>query len=308
MRRLPALVLTGALALSLVGCAPEPATSGGVTPSGGPSGPGASPSAPSAPRVSALSSDAGGLTGGDRVTLTGEGLASVTGVSFGEVAATGLEHAADGTLSVVVPPSNNFVSGEVALALATAEGPVAFAGEAPRYHYSVISGVDRQMDYLFRHWNNYNTAEWGNMNPSGGDCTNFTSQGLIARGWQQSSLWSSPGVNAPASTESWRFTPSMDAWLASDTSRGAVRLEMDQRDQLKIGDIGIFLWTGTGRPDHVMTVSRVEVVDGVTKVAFVSHNLDGDYRDLDEVIAEKNALNAAAGGGQMKAWFYSIPE
>lgn len=289
--------VTGVLALALTGCA-QAAPSVEGTPA-----PAASSAAPGAAALAAVSPAEGGLVGGERVTLTGEHLDAVTSVLFGEEAGTDLRVEGDGSLSVIVPAKHGFQPGAVAVTALTAEG-TAVAGGA-NFDYRAVAPVDHQMQYLFTHWNNYNTSVWGNMNPSGGDCTNFTSQGLIARGWAQSPQWNSPGVNAPASTESWRFTPSMDQWLASDASRGAKRLELDQRDQLKIGDIGMFLWTGQGRPDHVMTVSSVKVVDGQTKVAFVSHNLDGDYRDLDELIAEKNAANT--GGAQMKAWFYSIP-
>ena len=91
----------------------------------------------------------------------------------------------------------------------------------------------------------------------------------------------------------------MDKWLASDDSLGLTKLTLDQRDQVKLGDIAIFDWNLNNIPDHVMLVSSVEVVDGQTKIAFVSHNLDGDYRDLDDVLTVDHP------GGN--AWFWSIP-
>ncbi|RLP75531.1 hypothetical protein D9V32_08600 [Mycetocola tolaasinivorans] len=297
--RIPALALSGLLAVTLAGCsASAPETSGA------PQSSASAESGSSAATLTKLSQTTGALAGGSTLTLTGENLTGVTNVHFGTEDAGDITVKNPTTIEVTVPSSFNYVVGKVPVTALVGEKPIAGSVD---YNYEVKTDVDRQMAYLFKHWNNYNTAQWGDMNSGGGDCANFTSQGLIARGWQQNSKWSSPGVNVASSTESWRFVPTMDKWLTDESSTlGLTKLGLNDRDKLKVGDIGIFLWTGEGRPDHVMTVSSVKKVNGHIKVAFVSHNLDGDYRDLDELIKDKNAANKP--GQEMKAWFYSVPE
>lgn len=299
--RLPALVLSGLLAATLAGCAAsEPSTGGSAAPSSNTS----ADAGTGKPTLTKLSSTEGGLSGGTTLTLTGENLKGVTNVHFGTVDAGDITVKNDTTIEVTVPSSFNYVEGQVPVTALIGQTPAAGSAE---YTYAVKTDVDRQMAYLFKHWNNYNTAQWGDMNAGGGDCANFTSQGLIARGWKQNPQWNSPGVNVASSTESWRFVPTMDKWLTNDASTlGLTKLTLADRDKLKVGDIGVFLWTGEGRPDHVMTVSSVKKVNGHTEVAFVSHNLDGDYRDLDQLIKDKNAANKP--GQEMQAWFYSIPD
>jgi hypothetical protein len=161
-----------------------------------------------------------------------------------------------------------------------------------------VTGVDAQMQYALAHWDTYNEAEWGNLNPVGGDCANFVSQTLIHRGWTQNATWYNTGAAADWSP-AWGYAPAMNSWFGSGSAPAMTRLSLDQRDQVKVGDIGMFDWNLNNTPDHVMLVSSVTKVDGVTKIAFVSHNLDGAYRDLDTVITTEHP------GGT--AWFWSLP-
>jgi hypothetical protein len=152
-----------------------------------------------------------------------------------------------------------------------------------------------QVDYLLTYATDYNVGQWGDYNPYGGDCANFASQGLIARGIPMDSTWLSRGPHR-AST-AWTLSTAMDAWMKN---KGWDRLEMSQLDQLSLGDVGVFDWNANGNAEHIMTVSRIAVADdGSRLIYFASHNDDGPYRLLDQVMTEQHPGAAA--------WFYSVP-
>lgn len=138
--------------------------------------------------------------------------------------------------------------------------------------------VAAQMAYLHTHVFDYNTAEWGDYNRYGGDCTNFASQGLIARGWQNDRTWYSKGAMWTAS-KPWIATAPMAAYF---DKLGFSYSTQDDLDRVRVGDIGLFNWGETGTSmDHTMTVSQVEYVPGGPPiVSFISHNYDGEFREL----------------------------
>lgn len=137
--------------------------------------------------------------------------------------------------------------------------------------------VAAQLAYLHQYVFTYN-ADWGDYNPYGGDCTNFASQGLIARGWTIDRTWYSEGAMWTAS-KPWIATAPMAAYF--DALGFGYSTEADL-DRVRVGDIGIFNWGETGAGmDHTMTVSKVEYVAGAApKVYFISHNENGEYREL----------------------------
>lgn len=156
--------------------------------------------------------------------------------------------------------------------------------------------VDAQLSYLQTYWQNYNLAEWGDYNPLGGDCVNFTSQGLIHRGWQMDSQWKSPGADGMAS-KPWISTTAMEAYLKA---QGFVSNDNDHLDRVRPGDVGIFDWGEKGPGvDHTMTVSKVEYTEAGPVVYFVSHNSDGDYRELQYTLFTQHQNS--------KVRIYSIP-
>lgn len=138
--------------------------------------------------------------------------------------------------------------------------------------------VAAQLDYLHQYVFEYNSAQWGDYNPYGGDCTNFASQGLIARGWQIDRRWYSEGAMWTAS-KPWIATAAMASYF---DGLGLTYSTQDDLDRVRVGDVGLFTWGETGGGmDHTMTVSKVEYVPGgPPKVYFISHNYDGEYREL----------------------------
>ena len=152
-----------------------------------------------------------------------------------------------------------------------------------------------QVDYLLAHATDYNTAEWGDYNPAGGDCVNFASQGLLARGWVMDAAWHSDGPWT--ASKAWRSTPDIDAYLAA---QGFSYATIETLDRVRVGDVGIFNWGDTGPGlDHTMTVSRVEYSPGGPVISFASHNTDGQYRPMPKTLTDKES------GSTVR--IYSIP-
>lgn len=249
------------------------------------------------PIVSAMTAPSGSLVAGEQVTITGQHLADVSAVKFAHVTATEFELVDDQTIVATVPTVSNYQPTTVKVQVYADGEPVAATGQLT-YSYEPVTSVDAQMQYLFAHWNNYNTAEWGDLNSIGGDCANFVSQSLIARGWTMTDDWYNYGAGADWA-DAWGHVPSFDEWLRSHPEYGATQLSFDQRDQVKVGDLVVFDWNNNDSLDHIQVVSAVTVVDGVTKISMVGHNVDTDYRDLDQTITVDHP--GAIG------WFWSIP-
>lgn len=173
------------------------------------------------------------------------------------------------------------------------DGIIAAAGESSSQ--PTAGSVDAQLDYLLAHAADYNTAEWGDYNPAGGDCVNFASQGLLARGWVMDDSWRSDGPWG--ASKAWRATPDIDAYLASQNFTYSTA---DNLDRVRLGDIGVFNWGDTGPGlDHTMTVSRVEYSPDGPVISFVSHNTDGQYRPMPATLTAK--------GSGSTVRIYSIP-
>lgn len=249
------------------------------------------------PSVSGMTVATGSLVAGEQVTLTGRNLTDVTEVSFADVPATALQIVNDTTIVATVPAVPNFQPATVDVEVIAGDEPVA-TSRPLEYSYAPETATDRQMQYLLAHWNNYNTAQFGDLNSIGGDCMNFVSQSLLARGWTMTDEWYSADAGADWG-DPWGHVPSFDEWLRGHPEYGATTLGFDQRDQVKVGDLVVFDWDGDGSLDHIQVVSAITVKDGVTSIAMVGHNTDSDYRDLDQTITVDHP--GATG------YFWSIP-
>jgi hypothetical protein len=236
---------------------------------------------PAASVVSSIQPAAGSVSGGT-VTLTGANLDKVGAVQIGGQPAT-VTKATDDKVVVSVPAAADFRAGSVPITVTDKNGkPVSTTGKT--YDYQVQTPVDKQLAYALTYWKNYNTAQYGDLNPVGGDCANFVSQTLIARGWQMNADW----YNRDAAAEwspAWGYVPSMDEYFRENAAKlGLTEYSFDQRDKIKVGDIVMFDWNDNDSLDHVQIVSAVQNVNGQIKIKMVGHNEDSDYRDLDQAI------------------------
>ncbi|WP_181433376.1 amidase domain-containing protein [Curtobacterium sp. MCLR17_055] len=279
------------------------------------------------------------LAGGVTITVTGTGLAAVKGVTVGGVAARDVTATASKVTftaphqamytagdadvalftSVIEPTAsanqssdgngsaaNDGQSGATQDTATTTPTPTAAATPAAgsavaatTLAYAALTDVDRQLAYAMRYWKDYNLAEYGTMNPIGGDCANYVSQTLIARGWEQRSDWYNRAAGAEHSA-TWTYCPTMDPWLETNAAEfGLTRRSSDERDKVQVGDIVFFDWNANGSPDHTTIVSEVFTEsDGTIRIKSASHNQDGPYRDLDEMITVQHP------GGS--AWFHTF--
>lgn len=231
------------------------------------------------------------------MTLTGRGLDAVGGVRFGTEAGVLQEKTAT-SLTVTVPPAHDYQPGEVPVTLDAAAGQVGLGS----YTYAARSPVGRQMAYALKYWKQYNTGRYGNLNSVGGDCANFVSQTLVARGWAMNDLWHDIDAG-DRWTPAWGYVPAMDDYFRTHgAALGLERLDDTERARVALGDIGVFDWERDGDRDHVEVVDRItRDADGSIDIAFASHNLDFAYRDLDETITKEHP------GATMHFWHFTDP-
>ncbi|WP_353808407.1 amidase domain-containing protein [Agromyces sp. SYSU T00194] len=175
---------------------------------------------------------------------------------------------------------------------ASADASAADAGDADASAALVLTyvpdpGIERQMAYVMKHWNSYNSAEY--IVISGADCANFASQSLAARGWTMDKGW---GYSSAGYTPSWISSTALRDYLASKPDR-ATDLGSD-RSEVKVGDIAQFDWDNSGDRDHTTIVSRVEHTSSGTKIWVAGHTKDSDYWSVDEALANS--------GGSVQFW------
>lgn len=293
-----ALVTTALLAGCTSGAGPAaPATLGEASPlkssaaGSGSSGSASGSSRPAA--VAAVTPASGSLVSGEKATISGTSLTGVDKVTFNGVAATDVTVVNAKTVTATVPAAVDYQPSSGAVAVY--KGAAQVSGSALKYTWAPTTGVDKEMQYAFAHWNapTYNTAYY-NFDAVGGDCQNFVSQSLLAAGLAKTSSWYYSSQSEHSS--SWGYAPAFDSLAPS---LGFTRLTSDQRSQLQVGDLAYFDWNHNGVPDHVMIVSAVSTVAGTTTVKLVGHNLDYDYRDLDTTITKDHP------GADV--WFYKLP-
>ena len=281
-----AVVVVGAILLS--GCAPQ-----------------AEPAAENAPvvaeagQVDAISPAAGSLVSGGVVTISGENLDDVTRVTFDGVGATDVTVVSDTEVTAVVPVAAEYVPAVQRVDvyagndLVESDAPVTYSRES-------LTPVDAQLQYAFAHWSTetYNLATYGEFNSVGGDCMNFVSQTLVARGIPMTAGWS---FTSPTKyTGSWIYTPSFENYLLASPELGFTRLTAEQRDQAEVGDIVVFDWNSNDSADHIQIISDIRVVDGNQQILMVGHNLDSNWRDFDTTITVDHP-------GAL-AWFWKVPK
>jgi hypothetical protein len=247
------------------------------------------------PVVDALDVTVGSLTGGESVTITGVNLSGVTRVTFDGRAATAMTARSNSAMTVTVPNSLDYTPGPVDVEVyATTDLDRV---ETLEYTYEVRTAVDRQMQYAFAHWRHYNLAQYGSFNDRGGDCMNFVSQTLVARGWTPTSEWFNIAATDWASP--FIYVPDFDTWMTAHPEFGAVRMSMADLDKVKIGDVVMIDWENNGFFNHAQVVSAVADVDGERRIYMAGHNLDSVYRDLVSTLRaeSKDAI----------AYFWSLP-
>lgn len=140
------------------------------------------------------------------------------------------------------------------------------------------SRLASQLDYLETYWSDYNSAQYGVI--AGNDCVNFTSQSLIARGWEMDAEWSYSSTGGYSTA--WASSTAFNSYLAAHPER-ATPLTDAQRDQVEVGDVVQFDWDGSGDWDHTGVVTSV---DGDT-ILYSSHTADNFDQSIDSASAAR---------------------
>ncbi|RZU66783.1 IPT/TIG domain-containing protein [Microterricola gilva] len=191
---------------------------------------------------------------------------------------------------VLTPAAAAAAEAAKAAAAADAAASASASQAAPAmlsFEYLPDPRVTAQTDYLLQHWADYNPAY---MAIYGNDCANFTSQGLIARGWQMDAEWGYS--EAGGGSAAWVSSTAFRDYMAAHPERG-VAIGDDQRASLKVGDIAQFDWDNSGDRDHTATITRIDKTESGVKVYVAGHSKDSDYWDVDVAIA---------GGGSVSYW------
>jgi len=157
--------------------------------------------------------------------------------------------------------------------------PVEVAEAAPATATPANAAVQTQLDYVLAYWSDYND-DYGVV--TGTDCVNFTSQSLVARGWNQTSEWYYGESSVWDSSPTWVSSTAMNEYFS--TRSDLVALDDTQRDQVALGDVVQFDWDNSGDRDHTGVVTRIEYLDGETKIYFAGHTTDSDFRSVDDAI------------------------
>jgi hypothetical protein len=262
-----------------------------------------------------FSPSSGGVAASTTVTFKGDGIGRATEVRFGDVAGKILPGAPAGQLRVQAPTAKPWkYEAKKVPVVVVIDGTPKAAGE---YSYVVSSGIDKQMNYTLKHWSTYNRAQYSDFNPRGGDCMNFVSQTLVARGFAMNDLWHNrfkPGDEldnwASWTTGPWISVSRFDKYAEDHQKQlGLTHTKMTtdgrfDRSKIKLGDVAIFEWAdfvADARPadvpedlwellaidgDHAMVVTElVQHADGTTSVKLAGHNNDRDFLDLDYILS-----------------------
>ena len=228
------------------------------------------------PVATSISKHSGRSAGSRTVTITGARFRNLAGVQFAGTPVADLVVLSDTRARFVLQNSADY-QGRVATVTFTAKSDPTPRPTGLTYRYIVDTKVDRQMAYAFRNWNSSVNRTFGYL--SGGDCTNFVSQTLFARGWQRSSEWFNYGPGRWSGT--WVSSTALSSWLKTRPDL-ATRLTYSQRDQVVVGDIVQIRWPGHSKTysswDHTAIVSKVVVLpDGTKDFYYVAHTLNRQF-------------------------------
>lgn len=218
----------------------------------------------------------------------------------------GLAVLATGIAVAVIAPSDNQSSstglGTTETLVAKTTPAVVLPAETPDDLTLSLDGLDAntaaQLEYVLANWDNSYTGPFGYIEEF--NCMNFTSQTLLARGWEQTEDWWNDQTGDPldASTSWYSSTAFMD-WL-SEHPELATPLTDDERDELAVGDIVQFDWDNSGDRDHTGIVTRIDHnADGTISVYYAGHT---DYTLMRSVDWAVTVLHP---GGTAHYWHLS---
>jgi hypothetical protein len=197
-------------------------------------------------------------------------------------------------------PTTLAISGDTASGASGTEADATDDTAAGDFDLASLSpAVAEQMEYARAHWQDTSSDQFGFLPEN--DCVNFTSQSLLARGWETDDEWwysddGDPWAHPPA----WISSTAFMEYLEEHPER-ATALTDAQRDQVKVGDVVQFDWDDSGDRDHTGVVTSVKAeLDGSITIRYAGHTEATWDRSVDWAITEYHP------GGV--AYYWSIPE
>lgn len=149
---------------------------------------------------------------------------------------------------------------------------------APDRQRSITQNVSNQLDYVDAHWQTRINDTYTYITDN--DCANFASQTLAARGLEQTAIWNQ---RDKIPTTAWVSATALNAYLRG--VNGVKRLDADERQKVKLGDLVFFDWDKSGDSDHVGVVNNIQKqADGTVRIFYAGHTSHKHYRSVDWAI------------------------
>ena len=93
--------------------------------------------------------------------------------------------------------------------------------------------------------------------------------------------WSAESGDATDSSITWRSSTAFHDWLAQHPEL-ATELTMEERDDVRVGDLVQFDWDGSGDRDHTGVITKIETRnDGSLALYYAAHTDDTLMRSVD---------------------------
>lgn len=172
---------------------------------------------------------------------------------------------------------------------------VALAGCTSIHEPNIAGHIDRgntaavtnQLAYAKAHFKTPNVKEFGDL--GGTDCVNFTSQTLLARGWNMTTGWAHELLDHSnhSYTRPWISSTGFRDYLTEHPGL-AKPLTWSERAEVSVGDVVQFDWDASGDRDHTAIISGI-ASDSATgeKVLLVSSHSPGAFDwPIKDVLAE----------------------
>jgi len=135
------------------------------------------------------------------------------------------------------------------------------------------------MAYLLAHSADRNVAQFGQL--GGTDCVNFTSQGLLARGWTMTAeWWHSEASGVHEYGRPWISSTALMEYLAAHPELA----EEVGADEVVVGDLAQFDYRNTGIRNHTGTISRISGDGPEQEIFLVQHSDDAAYKSVDSLV------------------------
>ena len=141
-----------------------------------------------------------------------------------------------------------------------------------------------QVAYAKKHYDDPNAEGFGDLGLV--DCANFTSQTLLARGWEMTPEWGAwKDDQGQQYTRAWISSTAFMECLEANPQL-ATPLTWQEQNKVSVGDIVQFDWDNSGDRDHTTIVSSILVKDHSRLLLLAQHSPSGFNFPITAAIAK----------------------